>query len=95
MLAGRELYGMPKMVCNHDTLHKNANEVVGRLHRNETPMLELSMVIDSEGDPAELPFGPAFTFVCHPPSPDPEWPDVQQLLRVELQDFQVNSCWKG
>ena len=33
MLAGRELYGMPKMMCDHDTLHKNANEIVGRLHR--------------------------------------------------------------
>ncbi len=95
MLAGRELYGMPKMMSDHDTLQKNANEVIGRLHRNKTPMLELSMVIDSECDPAELPFGSTFTFVRHVPSPDPDWPDLQQLLWIELQDFQVASCWQG
>lgn len=95
MLAGRELYGMPKMMCDHDTLQKNANEVIGRLHRNKTPMLELSMVIDSECDPAELPFGSTFTFVRHVPSPDPDWPDLQQLLWIELQDFKVASLWQG
>ena len=95
MLAGRELYGMPKLMCDHDTLQKTANEVVGRLHRHETAMLELSMVIDGEADPAELPFGPTFTFLRHIPSPDPEWPDLRQLLWIELENFQVASCWKG
>jgi len=95
MLAGRELYGMPKLMCDHDTLQKTANEVVGRLHRHETAMLELSMVIDGEADPTELPFGPTFTFLRHIPSPDPEWPDLRQLLWIELENFQVSSCWKG
>jgi acetoacetate decarboxylase len=95
MLAGRELYGMPKLMCDHDKLHKTANEVVGRLHRNKTAMLELSMVIDEQADLAELPFGSSWSFVRHIPSPDPEWPDQRQLLWIELEDFQVSSCWKG
>ena len=31
LLAGRELYGMPKLLCDDEPLHKSANEVVGRL----------------------------------------------------------------
>ena len=95
LLAGRELYGMPKLLCDHDTLRKSANEVAGYLHRNGTEMMSLSMVIDGPGDPATLPFGPTFTFVRHIPSPDPDWPDRKQLVWVELEDFKVVELWQG
>lgn len=95
LLAGRELYGMPKLLCDHDTLRKASNEVTGYLHRNGTEMMSLSMVIDGEGDPATLPFGANFTFVRHIPSPDPARPDRKQLVWIELEDCNVVELWQG
>lgn len=95
LLAGRELYGMPKMICDPGELKKHANEVSGALHRNGTLMLELSMVIKAPAPAESLPFGDQFTFVRHIPSPDPEWPDFKQLLWIQLEEFQVHSCWGG
>lgn len=95
LLAGRELYGMPKMLCDPGALRKHANEVCGELHRNGTLMLELSMVIDGPAEPGSLPFGDSFTFVRHVPSPDPEVADFKQLLWIRLEDFAVQSCWGG
>jgi len=95
LLAGRELYGMPKLLCDDEPLHKAANEVVGCLHRSGTLMLELSMVIDDEADPALLPLRSQFAMVRHIPSPDPDWPALRQLIWVELEDFVVQECWQG
>ena len=95
LLAGRELYGMPKMMCDEGAIRKSGNELTGSLHRSGTLMMELSMVIDQQGDAMTLPFGPEFTFVRHLPSPDPEWPVIKQHLWISLQDFQVQSCWQG
>ena len=95
LVAGRDLYGMPKLLCDHDELHKHANEVVGRLSRGGVRMLELGMVIESPADPAALPIGPAFAMVRHVPSPDPEVPAWRQLIWVELTDFRLHSAWQG
>jgi acetoacetate decarboxylase len=95
MLAGRELYGMPKMICDDDQLRKHGNDVAGYLRRNGNLMAELSMSIEQPATIDSLPFGPDFTFVRHVPSPDPDWPDVKQLLWIRLEDFRMHACWKG
>jgi len=95
MLAGRELYGMPKMICDDDQLRKHGNDVAGYLRRNGNLMLELSMSIQQPASIESLPFGPDFTFVRHLPSPDPDWPDTKQLLWVHLDEFRMHSCWQG
>ncbi|HSN70765.1 MAG TPA: acetoacetate decarboxylase family protein [Steroidobacteraceae bacterium] len=95
MLAGRELYGMPKMICDDDQIRKHGNELAGYLRRNGNLMLELSMCIDEPATIDSLPFGPDFTFVRHFPSPDPEWPALRQLIWIQLQDFVMHSCWRG
>lgn len=95
LLAGRELYGMPKMLCDDGQLRIHGNEVVGDLRRNGTLMLELAMVIDEVAPIESLPFGDRFTFVRYLPSPDPEWPDLCQHLWIRLEDFTLHSCWGG
>ena len=95
MLAGRELYGMPKMICDDDSLRKHGNGIAGYLRRNGDLMLELSMSIERPAAAESLPFGADFTFVRHFPSVDPEWPDLKQLIWVQLEEFQMHSCWTG
>jgi acetoacetate decarboxylase len=95
LVAGRDLYGMPKLLCDDDQLHKHANEVTGRLHRGGTAMMELSMVIDGEADPATIPILPSFAMVRHIPSPDPDYPALRQLIWLELQEFALHQAWAG
>jgi acetoacetate decarboxylase len=95
LVAGRDLYGMPKLLCDDEPLHKSANEIVGRLHRSGTLMLELSMVIDGPAAIETLPIGANFAMVRHIPSPDPQVPSLQQLIWVELADFVCHSAWQG
>jgi acetoacetate decarboxylase len=95
MLAGRELYGMPKMICDDDQIRKHGNELAGYLRRNGNLMMELSMCIDAPAKIESLPFGKDFTFVRHFPSPDPQWPALKQLIWIELAEFRMHSCWGG
>jgi acetoacetate decarboxylase len=95
MIAGRDVYGMPKMICDDDRIRKHGNELSGSLRRGGDLMLELSMAIDRPGAIHELPFGPEFAFVRHFPSPDPDWPDLKQLIWLSLAEFKMNWCWAG
>ncbi|MES1943931.1 acetoacetate decarboxylase [Salinisphaera sp. PC39] len=96
MLAGRELFGMPKLMCDDaGHLHAIANEVSGSLVKYGRTMMDLGIVIDAPGTIADLPFGADWTFVRHIPSPDPKRPAIQQLLWIELQDFALQECWLG
>lgn len=95
LIAGRELYGMPKLLCDHGTLAVHANRVAGDAARGGLSMMELSMIIEREGALDELPFGANWTFVRHIPSPDPDWPHLRQLVWAELQDFEMRECWMG
>lgn len=96
MLAGRELFGMPKLMCD-DAGHLTgiANEVSGSLVKYGRTMLELGIVIDAEGAIGDLPFGAEWAFVRHLPSPDPNRPAIRQMLWIELQDFALKECWLG
>jgi acetoacetate decarboxylase len=96
MLAGRELYGMPKLMCD-DSGHliTSANEVIGSLAKCGRTMLELGIVIDRAGGIDDLPFGANWTFVRHIPSPDPKRPAIRQVIWIELQDFHLQTCWLG
>ncbi len=96
MLAGRELFGMPKLMCDEaGHLQALANEVSGSLVKYGRNMLDLGIVIDAEGAIEDLPFGAQWTFVRHLPSPDPKRPAIRQLLWIELQDFKLKECWLG
>ena len=95
LLAGRELYGMPKMLCDEDRLNKVNNEVSGKVARGGETMMRLSMAIQEEADPSTIPIGPSFAFVRHIPSPDPDYPAHRQLIWSELDDFQMDFCWAG
>jgi hypothetical protein len=53
------------------------------------------MTIEEPATLESLPFGADFTFVRHIPSPDPEWPDIKQLLWIHLEDFRMHACWRG
>lgn len=96
MLAGRELFGMPKLMCDEaGHLAAAANEVSGSLVKNGRTMFELGIVIQEQGGVEDLPFGAEWVFVRHIPSPDPRRPAIRQVVWVELEDFELKECWLG
>ncbi|MEQ8164527.1 MAG: acetoacetate decarboxylase family protein [Alphaproteobacteria bacterium] len=95
LIAGREIYGMPKLICDDGELRRHANSVAGTLERDGRRMMSLSMTIDRQGSMADLPFGADWAFMRHIPSPDPDWPSLRQLVWVTLEDFNMQECWMG
>ncbi len=95
LLAGRDLYGMPKLLCDEEKLRIHANEVTGTVHRGGEPLFKVSMGIDHLSDPATIPIIPDFAMVRHIPSPDPDYPAIRQLIWTSLTDFELKSCWSG
>lgn len=95
MIAGRDLYGMSKMLCDHEKLQKVGNEVSGKAHRYGNLLYELSMATHAHCPPTESPLIPEFAFLRHIPSPDPERPALQQLVWASLTDFQCEMCLRG
>lgn len=95
MIAGRDLYGMPKMLCDPDTLQKTGSEIVGRASRAGNLLYEVAMTMQAIADPSEAPIIPDFAFVRHIPSPDPEVPALRQLIWATLTDFRCEVCLSG
>ncbi len=95
MLAGRELYGMPKLMCDHDRLEISGNEAFGKLGREGRTMLEMSITIEKKVAPEDMPMSSEYAFMRVIPSPDPDWPTLRQLVWITLEDPKVHSCWAG
>lgn len=95
LLAGRELYGMPKLLCDDGRLDVNVNDVSGKLSRGGREMMDLSINLQRRGTIDDLPFGPDWAFVRHIPSPDPDVPAIQQLVWLQLEQFAVKELWLG
>lgn len=92
--AGREIYGMPKLVCDDGRVEIHANEVYGKLEKYGRTMMEVACVIDQKQSTFELPFN-RWMMLRHIPSPDPAVPARRQVVYVETADFQLDFLWKG
>ena len=95
LLVGREIYGMPKLMCDDDRLEINGNEVTGRLARNGKLMMEAAVTIDQKAAAEELPPFHSWMLVRHVPSPDPEFPARRQVIHAVTSDFKLDFAWKG
>ena len=54
-LVGREIYGMPKVMCDDGRIEINANEVFGKLEKYGRTMMEVACVIDQKVGVEHLP----------------------------------------
>jgi acetoacetate decarboxylase len=97
MLAGRELYGMTKLLCDKDKLRVHANQIYGALARDGVTMMEGSMVVEREAEPDEFPFdGSPFAFERHVPSIEPGGPSLRQVIWAEITELAApERCWFG
>jgi len=96
MLAGREVYGMGKLMCDPDPpVRIEANEVFGEVRRFGQTMFKLNLVLERRAEDKELPFGTSWVFVRKIPSPDPNRPGLRQVVWIQLTDFVKKELWAG
>lgn len=95
LLAGRELYGMPKMMCDHGKLEIFGNEIFGDLKRHGKTMMETAVIIDEKATIDDLPDLSSWLMVRHIPTPDPAYPARRQVVHATVSDFKIDSLWKG
>ena len=96
MLAGREVYGMGKMMCDPDPpIRIEANEIFGEVRRFGQTMFKLHLTLERRAETEELPFGVNWVFVRKIPSPDPARPGLKQVVWIELTDFVKKELWAG
>ncbi len=95
MIGGRDIYGMPKMLCDDERLQKVGSEITGTAHRYGNKLFELSMAAMNHCPPEEAPMKPDLVFLRHIPSPDPKRPAIQQVVWTTLSDFGCEICMNG
>lgn len=95
MLVGRELFGMPKLMCDHGRLQIDGNEVIGDLKRSGRTMMETAVVVDRKATLAELPDFSSWIMVRHIPTPDPAYKARRQVIHAGLTDFKMFSAFVG
>ncbi|WP_419815693.1 acetoacetate decarboxylase family protein [Glacieibacterium sp.] len=93
--VGRELYGMPKLLCEDGWLEIHANEVFGKLEKYGRTMMEVACVIDQKGDVGEMPPLNSWIMLRHIASPDPKVPARRQVVHAQTTGFELDFLWKG
>lgn len=94
-LVGREIFGMPKLLCDDDHIAIHANEVYGKLEKYGRNMMEVAVVIDQKASLEELPALNSWIMMRHVASPDPDVPARRQIVHAQTADFKMDFCWKG
>jgi acetoacetate decarboxylase len=95
LLVGRELYGMPKMMCEPETLSEDGNEIVGVLRRRHGPLVRVAFTYRKRGKLSDLPTTPDRLCLRKIPSPDPRVPGVRQVVYTKLENYRLGQIWEG
>ncbi|GAO56588.1 acetoacetate decarboxylase family protein [Novosphingobium sp. MD-1] len=94
-LVGREIFGMPKLLCDDDHIAIHANEVYGKLEKYGRTMMEVAVVIDQKASLEDLRALNSWIMMRHIASPDPDVPARRQIVHAQTADFKMDFCWKG
>jgi len=93
--AGREIYGMPKLVCDDGRIQIDANEVYDKLEKYGRTMMEVAVITDQKASIEDLPPLNRWIMVRHIPSPDPKVTARRQIGHAQTTDFKRDFLWKG
>lgn len=94
VFVGREVFGLPKYLCDPGTVNVDGNGRSASLLRRGTEILSLGVLLDEREDGIDrLP--KHRYFLKRVPSPDPDFPSKTQLIYQELTEHSVNGSWRG
>lgn len=94
LLVGREVFGMPKLLCDEGHVWVDGNARRGSLVRRGEEILSLGVNLERriEGEKV-LPVHRFFLKKIA--SPDPEWPSLRQVVYQKLTDQKAKCAYAG
>jgi acetoacetate decarboxylase len=94
LLVGREVFGMPKLLCDPGAVWIDGNARRASLIRRGDEILGLGINLERRIDGKKvLPIHRLF--VKNIPSPDPKWPSLRQVVYQRLVDHKVKCAYSG
>lgn len=94
LLVGREVFGMPKLLCDPGAIWVDGNGRRASLVRRGDEILGLGVNLEKRIDGRKLLPVHRF-FIKKMPSPDPKWPSLRQVVYQRLTDHKVKCAYSG
>lgn len=94
LLVGREVFGMPKLLCDETRIWIDGNARRANLVRRGDEIVSLSVNLETRVDGKALLPVHRF-FVKRLASPDPKWPSLRQVVYQKLTGHKVSRAYTG
>lgn len=95
LLVGREVFGMPKLLCDGGHIWIDGNARRSNLVRRGDEILNLAVNLETRVDEIDKLLPVNRFFVKKIASPDPEWPSLRQVIYQRLTDHTVKQAFAG
>jgi hypothetical protein len=96
MIAGREMSGRPKTLCDHHSLEIMGSQARAVITRRGETLLRASITLEKPADKSELPFAGDWFSVRKVQMPARGKPALKQVIRNRLGgSFKAHSLWRG
>ena len=94
LYVGREVFGLPKLMCDSGEVEVVGNGRKSALRRNGEPIMALSVSLDDPAEGADVLPHDRF-MLKRVPSPDPEFPSLTHLVHQRLAGHRVARAFTG
>ena len=94
LLVGREVFGMPKLMCDAGRIWIEGNARRASLVRRGDEILNLGVNLERRVEGEKLLPVHRF-FLKKIASPDPEWPSLRQVIYQKLTDHKAKCAYMG
>ena len=95
MLVGREVYGMPKVMCDDTPLRWSGNQIHGLLQRRGQELISMDFNVERRADPAVVPKTASRLTVRTLPDPTGRTISRREVLHFMLKDYEIVEAWEG
>ncbi|MDQ8727361.1 acetoacetate decarboxylase family protein [Bradyrhizobium sp. LHD-71] len=95
MLVGREVYGMPKVMCDDTPLRWSGNQIHGLVQRRGQKLISMDFNIERRADPANVPRNASRLTVRTIPDPTGKTVSRREVLHFGLEDYEIVEAWEG
>jgi acetoacetate decarboxylase len=95
MLTGREIYGMPKVLCDDIPLRWSGNQIHGKVSRRGQELISMDFNIEQRVDPASVPRRESRLTVRTIPDPTGKITSRREVLHFSLTNYEVVEAWSG
>ena len=95
MLVGREIYGMPKVMCDETPLRWSGNQIHGLVTRRGQELISMDFNIERRVDPATVPANQSRLTVRTLPDPTGRTTSRREVLHFKLKNYEIVEAWEG